>query len=345
MASVTGSEVAIDEFISEIRPCFDYILAGTACSASLFTLLMVLLGFSTKESRRRVVFQLNILAICVALTLGVLSGMTSGKAVVDPFNQVSTSVYIAAIVFALYPPLLYDSILLTRLFALYPVSTTPLSTLVKIFVFPFCVKCARVVVLTLFLNDYVNSGFTTQALVQNQEASWYRNPKIIAEWTMQIADNSYSVSFFLYNLRIRASLIQRAAGGVSERIRQIFYISAANFIFPLIFNIAQIIFITTDRSPYTGALLLLINNYVTVIGVIFATLWFSGSEWVRSHKESSTDDMFLLNQNSGRADGAGRKSDNEVILIGRSPVTLDSADFAHWGRDRFPTTGDMSERV
>lgn len=43
-------------------------------------------------------------------------------------------------------------------------------------------------------------------------------------------------------------------------------------------------------------------------------------------------------QDQSRVDGAGRKSDNEVILIGRSPVTLDTADFAHWG-------GDMSERV
>ncbi|KAI6113622.1 hypothetical protein EDD16DRAFT_1709492 [Pisolithus croceorrhizus] len=340
MSSVTGPEVVISEFIDEIRPCFDYTLANTSCSACLFTLLVVLLGFSTKESRRRVVFQLNVLAICVALTLGILTGLTSGKAVVEPFDQVSTSVYIAAIVFALYPPLLYDSILLTRLFALYPVTSTSSLTLVKIFTFPFCVKCARVVVLTLFLNDYVKSGFTTQALVQNQEASWYRNPKITAEWTMQIADNLYSVSFFLYNLRIRTSLIQRV-GGVSERIRQIFYISAANFVFPLIFNVAQIIFITTDRSPYTGALLLLINNYVAVIGVIFATLWFSGSEWVRSHKESLADDMFSLNPSRGRTDGSARKTDNEIILIGRSPVTLDAGDFARWDK----TTGDRSERV
>ncbi|KAI6102439.1 hypothetical protein EDD16DRAFT_361203 [Pisolithus croceorrhizus] len=345
MSSVTGPETAVNEFIDEIRPCFDYTLVVTACCACMFTLLIVLLGFSTKESRRRMVFQLNVFAICVALTLGILTGVTSGKAVVDPFNQVSTSVYVASIVFALYPPLLYDSILLTRLFALYPVTSTPSLTLVKIFAFPFCVKCARVVVLTLFLDDYVKSGFTTQALVQNQEATWYRNPKIIAEWTMQIADNLYSVSFFLHNLRIRTSLIQRAVGNVSERIRQIFYISAANFVFPLIFNIAQIIFITTDQSPYTGAILLLINNYVTVIGVIFATLWFSGSEWVRSHKEFLADDMFSLSSNPRKVDGADRKSEDEIIVIGRRPVTLDAADFACSGGDGSRATGDISKRV
>lgn len=63
------------------------------------------------------VFQLNVLVIviCVALTLGILVGLTSEKAIIDGYNQVSKSVYIAAITFALYPPLLSDSILLIRL--------------------------------------------------------------------------------------------------------------------------------------------------------------------------------------------------------------------------------------
>ncbi|KAI6032525.1 hypothetical protein EDC04DRAFT_2233462 [Pisolithus marmoratus] len=310
MSSVTGSEVAIDAFIDEIRPSFNYIVADAACSGCLFTLLVVLLGFSTKESRRRLVFQLNVLAICVALTLAILTGLTSGKAVVDPFNQVSTRLYITAIVFAFYPPLLYDSILLTRLFTLYPVTITPWFTLVKIFAFPFCIKCARVVVLALWFNDYVKFGSTTQALVQNQGAIWYRNRNMTAEWTMQTADNLYSVSFFLYNLHVRTSSI-RSVSGISERIRQIFYISAANFVFPLLFNIAQIILITADRSPYTGSLVILINNFVTVIGILCATLWLSGSEWVRGHKEALAD----------------------------------AEDFARWGGDKFHAASDVSGGV
>ncbi|KAI5993835.1 hypothetical protein F5J12DRAFT_726594 [Pisolithus orientalis] len=346
MSSVTGPETIINGFVDEIRPSFDYTLAGATCSGCLSTLLVVLLGFSTKESRRRVVFQLNVLAICIALTLGILTGLTSGKAVVDPYNQVSRSVYITSIVFTVYPPLLYDSILLTRLFALYPIASTPSVTLVKIFAFPFCVKCARVVALALFLNNYVKSGSTTQALVQSQEADWYRNPKLTAEWTMQMADNLYSVSFFLYNLHMRTSLIQSGElallGGISERIRQIFYISVANFVFPLIFNIAQIILISTDRSPNTGGLLLLINNYVTVIGVLCATLWFSGSEWVRSRKESSAEDVFWLNPNLGGVNGVGRKRENEIVVIGKTP---DAADFARRGSNEFQASCDTSERV
>ncbi|KAI6030980.1 hypothetical protein EDC04DRAFT_2605243 [Pisolithus marmoratus] len=322
MASVTSPEVIIDAFIAGIRPNFDYVLTDTAFSACLLTLLVVLFAFSTKESRRRLVFRLNVLAICVALTLGIFSSLVSGRAIIDPFAQVTKGVYIASIVFAVFPPVLYDSILLTRLFALYPVSNTPRITLLKMFAFPFCIKCARVIVLSIGVNNYVGSAFNTTALEQDQAAAWFRNPYMVSEWTMQIADNLYSVGIFLYNLHIRTSMIKRA-GGIAERIRQIFYISLANFVFPLIFNVAQIICITTDRSPTTGTILLTMNNYITVMGVLCATLWFSGSEWVRTRNEPSSDHMFNSpNPQLARYHAAGGRSGNEVVLIGRESVTL-----------------------
>ncbi|KAI6031171.1 hypothetical protein BKA83DRAFT_4196810 [Pisolithus microcarpus] len=320
MSSATDPEAVIDGFIAEVRQYFDYVLATTAFSACLLTLLVVLFAFSTQESRRRLVFRLNVLAICVAITLGILVGLAGGKAMMDPFNQVSKSVYIASVVFALFPPVLYDSILLTRLFALYPVSTTPTTTLLKIFAFPFCVKCTRVIVLSIGLNEYVSSGLTTVTLEEDEATAWFRNPKMTAEWGMQIADNLYSVSIFLYNLHARTSSFKRA-GGVAARIRQIFYISLANFVFPLIFNIAQIICITTDRAPTTGTTLLMVNNYVTVIGVLFATLWFSGSEWVRTRNELLPDHIvFSPKPNLGIDPDTRGKSGSGVVVIGKGPI-------------------------
>ncbi|KAI6015605.1 hypothetical protein EDC04DRAFT_2578212 [Pisolithus marmoratus] len=326
MSSSTNPEVVIDAFVAEIHPYFDYVLAGTAFSACLFTLLVVLFAFSTKESRRRLVFRLNVLATCIAMTLGVMIGLVSGKAIVDPFNQVSKSAYVASVVFAIFPPVLYDSILLTRLFALYPISTTPPATLLKMFTFPFCIKCTRVIVVVRFfaigLKNYVSSELTTLSLEQDSNA-WFRNPEMTAEWALQIADNLYSVSIFLYNLHLRTSSIKRA-GGIAERIRQILYISVANFVFPLIFNIALIICITTDRSPTIGALLLMINNFITVIGVLCATLWFSGSEWVRARNDPLSDHVVNSPKlNSGRDCVTGVRNRSEVVVIGRGSVTVD----------------------
>ncbi|KAI6032528.1 hypothetical protein EDC04DRAFT_2898122 [Pisolithus marmoratus] len=170
MSSVTDSEATINALVNTIHPSFDYIIVITAFSACLFTLFVILFALSTKESRCRLVFRLNALAIF------------------DPFNSVSTSLQLAAIVFTIFPPLLYDSILLTRLFALYPLSSTPLATLLKIFAFPCCVKCTRVVVLALVLDSYVRNALV-EGLTLAEATTWFHNPNMTTEWALQIADN------------------------------------------------------------------------------------------------------------------------------------------------------------
>ncbi|KAI6038864.1 hypothetical protein EDC04DRAFT_1843172 [Pisolithus marmoratus] len=316
MSSVTDSEATVNAFVNTIHPSFDYIVATTASAACVLTLFAVLCALSTKESRCRLAFQLNALAICLVLMTSILTGLTNGKAIVDPFNPVSNSVYLASIVFTIFPPLLYDSILLTRLFALYPPSNTPLATLLKISAFPICVKCTRVVILTLFLNDFVRTA-TTEGLTLAATSTWFHNPYLISEWAMQIADNTYSVSFFLYRLHGCTKLI-RSARGIAERVRQIFYISLANFVFPLIFNIILIISIMTDRSRTSGALLMLINNYVTIVGVLCATLWFSGSrERVRTRNEPFPNHVMFNSPDSyfGRDHAAGRESESPIVFV------------------------------
>ncbi|KAI6102957.1 hypothetical protein F5141DRAFT_1217531 [Pisolithus sp. B1] len=309
---MADSEATIIVFVNTIRPVFINIISNIAFSACVSTLFVVLFALSTKESRRRLVFRLNVLAICLVLTM---------ELIFDSSNLVSINIYIATIIFLVFPPLLYDSILLTRLFALYPFRSTPSTTLVKIFAFPFCIKCARVVVITCGVHFYFGSGLTAEALIQDQSTDWFRSPYLIAEWVMQIADNLYTVSLFLYNLHIRTSSIKRARPSIAERIRQIFYISIANFVFPLIFNIAQIIFIMTDQSPITGSRLLLINNYVTVMGVLCATLWFSGSEWVRARNEPLPEHMLNMQRpNFGRDRITGGKSGSPIASIRQGSV-------------------------
>ncbi|KAI5998186.1 hypothetical protein EDD15DRAFT_301149 [Pisolithus albus] len=324
MSSATDSETIINDYIEGIRPAFVILITNTAFSSSLFTLLVVLLALSTKESRRRVVFRLNVLAICIVLTMAVLVGYGDGKIVLNEIDQLSTALYIASMALTVFPPLLSDSILLTRLFALYPLASTSLVTLLKIFAFPFCVKCARIVVLTFYLKDY------STALITGNGNPWYRNPNLIAEWAMQIADNTYSVTLFLYNLRLRTSSMKR--GGMPARIRQIFYISAANFVFPLLFNIVLIICIATVQSFDAAALLLLINNYVTVMGVLCATVWFSRSEWVRSRNEPLSDNLLSPEPSCLRkVHDAERTFGSETAVSGKESTTF---DMQTWTLDR-----------
>ncbi|KAI6126626.1 hypothetical protein F5141DRAFT_1247845 [Pisolithus sp. B1] len=326
MSSATDSGTIINEFADTILPCFDNIIAISAFSACLFTLFAILFALSTKKVRRSLAFRLNVCALCIVLTMSILAGLTNGKAIVSPFNQVSRSVFIATVVFVFFPPLLYDSVLLIRLCVLYPVAETPPATLLKIFAFPFCVKCARAVVVIIGILEYVESGRTTEALVQDETTVWFRNPYLIAELTMQNADNLYSVSLFLYNLRIRTQPIRSGGVTLSGCIRQAFYISVANFVFPLMFNIVLLTFVTTRHSPNTGALLVFINNYITVLGVLCATLWSSRRQWVLAYNESSSDGTVRCKLDLGRVPITGMEEASEMAVIGTTTDAVYLAD-------------------
>ncbi|KAI6107568.1 hypothetical protein EDD16DRAFT_1712216 [Pisolithus croceorrhizus] len=179
MSSMADPETIISDFVQFIRPAFIRDVANTAFSASLFTLCVVLLVFSTKQSRRHVVFRLNVFAICLVLTMGVLVGFNDGKVILSQGYWLPRSSLTAGVAFAVVPPLLCDSILLARLFALYPLSMARPATLLKVFTFPLCIKCARVVVLAYYL---VN-------LVTLDSSSPFQDPYLTAEWMMQAADN------------------------------------------------------------------------------------------------------------------------------------------------------------
>ncbi|KAL4074923.1 hypothetical protein V8B97DRAFT_2022549 [Scleroderma yunnanense] len=296
--SADSAEAIITSFVDEIHDPFTFVSVITPLCACLVTLLVVLFVFSTRELRRRLIFRLNVIAICFALALGVLNFIVSGSAILRPFKPVSQSLYTATIVAAVFPPVFYDSILLTRLLALYPVDRTPLPTLIGILTFPVCVKCARLTVLSLYIRQYIGSSPDLATLTAHAQATWFRNPYVTAEWTLQMFDNLYSSGLFLYQLHTQSSgmsIVKSSSytyslpgvGTIGRRIRQIFYISGANFVFPVMFNIGQIICITTDSSYYIGTMLLLSNTYVSVIGVLCATIWVSGGDYVRRHSQQS----------------------------------------------------------
>ncbi|KAI6104931.1 hypothetical protein EV401DRAFT_626913 [Pisolithus croceorrhizus] len=147
---------------------------------------------------------------------------------------------------------------------------------------------------------------------------------------MQNADNLYSVSLFLYNLRVRTQPIRSdGVTTLSGCIRQAFYISVANFVFPLMFNIVLLTFVTTRHSPNTGALLVFINNYITVLGVLCATLWSSRREWVAAYNKSLSDRPVRCKLDLGRVPITGMEEASEIAVIGTRtdavyPADLDS---------------------
>ncbi len=63
----------------------------------------------------------------------------------------------------------------------------------------------------------------------------------------------------------------------AQRIRTLYYIAVSNFVFPILFNIAEIAVIFYDPNFFHGAIVVTVNCYVTIIGVLLATIWAQGS--------------------------------------------------------------------
>ena len=47
--------------------------------------------------------------------------------------------------------------------------------------------------------------------------------------------------------------------------------------FPVIFDIAQLILIFHDRNYIEGSYVVIVNSYISILGVLFSTIWASGA--------------------------------------------------------------------
>lgn len=63
----------------------------------------------------------------------------------------------------------------------------------------------------------------------------------------------------------------------AERLKALFWIAVFNFVFPVLFNIAQLILIFNDRNFVHGTMVQFANNFLLVTSVLFATIWCSES--------------------------------------------------------------------
>ncbi|KAI5995815.1 hypothetical protein F5J12DRAFT_785583 [Pisolithus orientalis] len=269
MSEPSDIQAIITGFIDAVRPQYILVVATAPFCGCLLTLLVILFAFSTPESRSFLVFKLNVIAILVALVTSILNSYLNMLGFLEPFApDIALSTCFTFALFALGSPLFYDSILLLRVLAFYPIRSTPLLMLAKVLTVPILVKCGRLVCLeftdvstqtqSLFLHDYYVE-FATYGPVTD----WFRNPYVTSEWGLQVIDNIYSCGFFLYKLYIHDSKISkfRSGSNMIHLIRNVFLVSCANFVFPVIFNIAQMICITTNRSYSTTTVLLLGNGY------------------------------------------------------------------------------------
>jgi hypothetical protein len=96
-------------------------------------------------------------------------------------------------------------------------------------------------------------------------------------------------------------------GALRSRLQTICIIAFSNYVFPTLLSLAQIILVFRDPNPgspnpmwFTLCLLVLnVNTFTTILGVVFATVWTSGGKW--AYVTGITEEQLLRTMSVVRA--------------------------------------------
>jgi len=270
-------------YLAAVKPQLAFLMLAVGLGSPQVPIAIMLFFFSTPQSRRHPMFFLNVLVCALTIANSILETVIDTTNILEPTRILPTHTYLAQISMALLVPWVSDAVLVVRLLAFFPRATTANSTYVRVFAFPVIVKTVRLSVLIAY---FVSTKLKVEGLVsilRVGEVTWFRNPYITTEWILQALDNTYLSGFFIYKARVfykqsQTGTIYRGKS-VVQRIKGLLTIALGNFVFPVILNILQVIFILTDPDFTKGTYILITNCYITPLGVLFATIWTSSHHW------------------------------------------------------------------
>ncbi|KAF8189770.1 hypothetical protein K438DRAFT_1592698, partial [Mycena galopus ATCC 62051] len=134
-----------------IQPSLSLLMIGTVWSSMLIPLLVILLVFSNAGIRRKPLFIMNFISVLAGIVLGILNVYLEATAILSPLTPISASAFIGFTSLVLYLPVFMDTILIFRLFAVYPPQTISWPCRLVVFGPPILFKIIRVSNLIVFL--------------------------------------------------------------------------------------------------------------------------------------------------------------------------------------------------
>ncbi|TFY77140.1 hypothetical protein EWM64_g6873 [Hericium alpestre] len=286
--------------IAAIRPSLTLLMIGTVCTSILLPVGVALLLFSTPALRRKPIFIMNVISVCLGITEGLLSGYDEINAILAPNRRIDPSTFTAFTCLSFFGPLFVESILLLRLWAVFP--PQQISRVLKIIVYvpPVMLKLARLANGILYIVKWQSDVKSLGNPVQAGQMLWGTQPSVKIEWMLQTVDNLYASSLFIWRLKGKGGVNGAAAtssrkrrSSYASRLKALFWISISNFVFPVILNIAQIILVFRDSNFLDGSYVFIVNNYVAIIGVILATVWAAGIRWVDGPESNTVETMSM----------------------------------------------------
>lgn len=276
---------------SIVTPAVIFLMIGTIFPTLLLVMLGALFYFSTKTTRTRPIFLLNVLDLLLGIATGIWNGYIEINTLVHPFSFFSQSLYLAFGVVLSFVSWISELVLLLRLVAVFPIQLTGRKTLMAILAFPIFVKIVRLACMVCYYVQFSEVAPPYGNNILTIELGPTHSPYIKVEWTLEIFDNGYVSTLFLW--RLYTTYLKKTRGQISmlssygfgdslaRRTMGLFWIAGTNFIFPVLLNIVQLAILFTKPDYILCTYVMLVNCYTSVVGVVFATVWSS----CMSHKE------------------------------------------------------------
>ncbi|PIL26392.1 hypothetical protein GSI_12149 [Ganoderma sinense ZZ0214-1] len=190
-------------------------------------------------------------------------------------------------------PMATDMVLLVRVTTVYPPCDMHFAYAAGIYVPLAAIKAARLTVETVFVVQWTREIMDrshVDLLIAGQEA--WNTPYPKAAWVLQLVDSTYASMLFLLRLkqRHRPNLSIPGLGNDTnsseatkccnrDPLKTLFWISASNFVFPVVLDVALLVIAFRDPSFLTGAYVLMVSNYVDIVGVLLATIWSTRNKY------------------------------------------------------------------
>ncbi|TFK37248.1 hypothetical protein BDQ12DRAFT_632665, partial [Crucibulum laeve] len=271
---------AVAAFIAGVKPALSVLLLCAVWLGVTIPLLFVLFYFSTPSSRRKPLFIFNAISVFIGILMGALNVgilVSIQLTILHPTDSQILQTMLFYTFMTVTVDIFIDSILLFRVFSVFPLSGTRKRLWFSIFIPLILLKIARITNVVVFMVDYAHRTQSLNSSAQLGPISRsLPEPKI--GWGLQLADNISCSAIFLWRLNQGRSLLalmrdDNGRASYPATLRALFWISVSNFVFPCMFAIAQYILIFRDPNPNHYLIVLISNIYVAIIGVLFATVW------------------------------------------------------------------------
>ncbi|KAJ7019184.1 hypothetical protein C8F04DRAFT_1276553 [Mycena alexandri] len=305
-----------------VGPALNFIMIAATMGSALIAMLLALFFFSTPSLRRKPVFILNVAGLILGIWYAIAQVYEEFRTLLFPNDPVDPHFILVMGAWVVIVPALIDCILLLRISVVYPYSRTSPATFYFVMGVPILTMIARLINAAIFLDRFVKTINTKTAAGEALQALAFHLPSIKIEWVLQVFDDIFSSAIFLS--RVYTQTMFSHGRTMSQTIRALFWISASNFVFPVILGIAQLATYLANPDSLTPLYIEAVNFHFTIMGVVFATLWVAEGEWAgtrnfgskESVSASSEVSTIILNTRRQR-----RRMNTEISILGISTET------------------------